>query len=226
MKKIFVLLAILLLPSLAYLFFSLGTVKYSRVPFYGPRKPSGTLDARGKPDTTYYQVPVYQGIDEKRQAFSAKAMDHRIYVASFIRRDSLRFLLSEFANDWQMKPSEWRGLRFVFFVAAQPGDSAKLPDIGKDLNMPDSTVVTLAYPQTKLDSIRETFFPLDPAHPAAQWSNKQLFVIVDRTAHLRGYYDPRQVADIRFMREDYKHILLHDEAVETIEGQKIEQHRQ
>lgn len=227
MKKALVLIAILLFPSLVYLYFSLGSVKYARVPFFGPRYANGKLNAKGKPDTTYYSVPSFSFEDYKRNHVDSRSLTGKIHAVSFITRDSLHRRLGELSAEVRIKGDLWRGIQFVFFLELQDKDSgqAVLPNVGKEIGIPDSMTTSFYCSAAQLDSVRKAYFVSRNQDDKRIWKGYDLFVLIDKNDHIRGYYDPKAVRDLKMMSEDFKHIILHDEAVETIESQKIEQRK-
>ena len=62
LKKIIYLVAILLLPSLFYLFLYTGRHNFHRLEFIGPKV--AVLNDEGKYDTSYHQIPYFEFINQ------------------------------------------------------------------------------------------------------------------------------------------------------------------
>ncbi|MBD99128.1 MAG: SCO family protein [Verrucomicrobia bacterium] len=76
-KKSLILLAILLLPSLLYLFLHTGINNFKALPILGPK----TANASG--DTVYHKIPEFSFSNQNNKTITQKDYDGRIYVADF-----------------------------------------------------------------------------------------------------------------------------------------------
>ena len=78
-KKVFVLLAILIVPSVFYLIVSSGKNNYEHLPILGPREP----DPSGKTDTLYHSVPEFELTNQDGATYQSKTSEGQIVVAEF-----------------------------------------------------------------------------------------------------------------------------------------------
>ncbi|MFY8185220.1 MAG: hypothetical protein ACOVLD_04055, partial [Bacteroidia bacterium] len=69
----------------------------------------------------------------------------------------------------------------------------------------------------KYDSIRKIFFKQKPIHVFNYFA-----VLVDKDRHIRGYYDPTYISEVKRMIEEYKHLVLKDEHANMQDVNKIE----
>lgn len=67
------------------------------------------------------------------------------------------------------------------------------------------------------DSIRKIFFNQKPVHVFNYFA-----VLVDKDRHIRGYYDPTYISEVKRMIEEYKHLVLKDEHANMQDVNKIE----
>ncbi len=67
------------------------------------------------------------------------------------------------------------------------------------------------------DSIRKIFFHQKPIHVFNYFA-----VLIDRDRHIRGYYDPTYISEVKRMIEEYKHLVLKDEHANMQDVNKIE----
>lgn len=67
------------------------------------------------------------------------------------------------------------------------------------------------------DSIRKLFFNQKPIHVFNYFA-----VLVDKDRHIRGYYDPTYISEVKRMIEEYKHLVLKDEHANMQDVNKIE----
>ncbi len=228
MKRI-ALFAILFLPILIYIYFALGVPKAFRAPVFGPRHAVQVKDKNGnfKTDTAYYTIPVFQGRTPDGKPFDSRTLDDRLYVAVFVQRDSAS-LLRYLEEDLRLNRSKWEYARFIFFIE---GDSAGkppagAPDYAKDLKLEGESGTSVFLPPALFDSLRvHHYFVPDPARKKDPWQTPVDAVLIDGKRRIRGYYNLRQVPELKKLREDVPFILFHDEAAQTIEESKVEQKR-
>lgn len=67
------------------------------------------------------------------------------------------------------------------------------------------------------DSIRKIYFKQKPIHVFNYFA-----VLVDKERHIRGYYDPTYISEVKRMIEEYKHLVLKDEHANIQDINKIE----
>jgi protein SCO1/2 len=75
--KLFVLLAILVLPSLAYLLMTTGQNNFKKLPYLWPQ----SVDEKG--DTVFQTIPPFSFVDQNGNTVSDKDLEGKIFIASF-----------------------------------------------------------------------------------------------------------------------------------------------
>ncbi|MBL0341554.1 MAG: SCO family protein [Bacteroidetes bacterium] len=78
-SKVFILLGILILPSIAYLIVSSGDNKYSHLEIFGPKEPSSTHPG----DTVFHQVAPFTLVSQNGASFTSDQLKDKIYVTDF-----------------------------------------------------------------------------------------------------------------------------------------------
>jgi len=76
---------------------------------------------------------------------------------------------------------------------------------------------TMKSERNDLESIRKIFFNQKPIHVFNYFA-----VLVDKDRHIRGYYDPTYISEVKRMIEEYKHLVLKDEHANMQDVNKIE----
>lgn len=230
MKKKLLLIGILLLPTLMYIYFSLGVPHAFRAPFFGPRHAIQVTDKNGNPktDTAYFTIPQFTCTTVGGAAFQSTRLDSHLYVAIFVRPDSMTSQLPMLANDLKLNRDKYAFARFIFFY---PGDSAgnppaMAPDIAAELGLHADTAYTLFLPPATFDTLHSKYyFVPDPARKKDPWTSWSDGVLIDHKRRIRGYYDIRTATDLKRLKEDVPFIFKNDEAVKTIENSNVEQKR-
>lgn len=229
MKKGLILSAVLFLPITIYLIFSLGVPKVMPAPVFGPRTPILVKTKTGgtKTDTSYYHLPAFSFTDAEGRLFSGNELRGSLYIAAFVERDSVSKLFLHLVQDLKVNKGKWGTARFLFL---EKGDSlghkaaADFAINAKSIEW-DSVQVGALLPAT-YDTLRDKHFFIEtPGLSKQPWFNKSDFVLIDRSGRIRGYYNMRNAAELKRLREDISHVTFHDEALETLEGQIIEQRR-
>jgi protein SCO1/2 len=84
-KKTFLLLFILLFPSVFYVYLTAGKEKsFVRLPYYGPKHPFVITDnGKQKKDTVFYSVPDFSFINQNGNSIGSHLMLGRIWVCCF-----------------------------------------------------------------------------------------------------------------------------------------------
>ncbi|GAB4141742.1 MAG: hypothetical protein Fur0041_16940 [Bacteroidia bacterium] len=225
MKKKALLFVLLFLPAIIYIYFALGVPKIKRAPFFGPRKVQVVKDSKGveKNDTVYYSIPAFRCVTREGISFDSKqTLDGRLYLAIFVQPDSLKEILPILADDIRINRKNYSFARFVFFW---PEDSLRpCPDLATELGLGTDTAFSLIVPKATFDSLRDQhYFIPDPSRKKDPWQSKSDAVLIDRVGRIRGYFNIRYAVELKKMKEDVRHVMFRDEAVQTLEQSKVEQ---
>jgi len=68
------------------------------------------------------------------------------------------------------------------------------------------------------EKIKAAYFLKKPIHVFDYFA-----VLIDKNRHIRGYYDPTYISEVKRMIEEYKHLVLKDEHANMQTTNKIEQ---
>jgi hypothetical protein len=229
-KKKIVLLSIILIPSLIYFFFELSEVNFKKMAFYGPK----TLDEKG--DTVYYTIPenalLFSKAFEETNTDSLgnqytvrfskeKEQENEAVVVLFIDKEQESKLagLLEFE-----KYKKEKLLKLKVIIVREPkvyptkNDSLYYERYLNDslgIKMDNFFIRTTAH--FSYAETRDLYFKQKPEHVFNYFA-----VIVDKDRHIRGYYDPTFIVEVKRMIEEYKHLVLKDEHANMQETNKIE----
>lgn len=198
------------------------------MPYYGPR----SLDEKG--DTIYYTLP-----DE--------AFDFGT-ISKDIEADTIGSGLTNLEYNRNMQVKNDTGAFVVVFVKA--GDDSKLNGLleyekykGEKLEnihiyvVKETTIMSdsssnvdqmlRANPNFSLNnpnldsdsfySLNEYYFTGKPIYVMDYFA-----VLIDKDHHIRGYYDPTFISEVKKMIEEYKHLVLKDEHANMQENNSIE----
>lgn len=234
MKKKVILVLIILIPSLIYFFFELSEVNFKKMVYYGPK----TLDVKG--DTVYYTVP--ESALEFGKIWQESNLDSlgNPYLSAYLEKDSSKkqsgaqlvlFVdknqqeklagLLEFEK-YKKEKLDMLDVYIIQYISAPSKQNVNY----YETYLKDSLGITMTNfffrtinvgKAEKYDSIRKIFFKQKPIHVFNYFA-----VLVDKDRHIRGYYDPTYISEVKRMIEEYKHLVLKDEHANMQDVNKIE----
>jgi len=80
LRKVVLLLAILLIPGIAYLILQTGKNNYQTLEIFGPKEP---VPNSAKPDTIYHHIADFSFISQDSSIVTQETVKNKIYVADF-----------------------------------------------------------------------------------------------------------------------------------------------
>lgn len=206
--KIFVLVSLLILPTvLFYFFIYTGVHKVSRLPFYGPVTMT-EKEVKGKTvtDTVYFEIPSVDLLKTDSSKFNPLHLEKRIYVAQFLdfsKMDSIPNQVIFCASEILKKHSD---IYFVTYLEHYKGQPIPKPSsYTPNLTGKDTAWLYIMVPDNKLDSIRTNgYFINDPdmKDPIDPYS----MVLVDKERRIRGYYNPTLASDIKRVQGEIEYL--------------------
>jgi len=249
-KKKVILVLIILIPSLIYFFFELSEVNFKKMAYYGPKTldakgdtvyytiPESALkfgkvwqesfvDSLGKPNAIQYfdldsskkqaGARLVLFVDKNQQEKLAGLLEFEKY-----KKEKLD-MLDVYIVQCPTGVPEKRGAGYyqVFNLVEKKNNENFYETYLKDslgITMSNFYYRTLwVNNKEDYDSIRKLFFNKKPIHVFNYFA-----VLVDKDRHIRGYYDPTYISEVKRMIEEYKHLVLKDEHANMQDVNKIE----
>lgn len=211
--KKWLLVLIILVPSLMWVILETSTINSHKLYHYGPKK------VIGKNDTDYYKVPdsgFYERSPLNEKQIVIDTTNYPVYAIAFIKR--------HYSNESYRVPGLWEYLNYKkdkvehipFFLVAEETDSSAI--IRETLQkMGDSkNVHFLGLKQPAFDSINKLYFTGKPIH-----IDYSFFCLIDSKRNIRGYYDGRFVSEIKRLTEEYQHLRLKEEKQKLIQENEV-----
>lgn len=198
-------LAVLVLPSVAYLLISTGKNDYQRLEIFGPKEAS-----RIPGDTIYHTIAPFELVSSSGNPFGSDSLKNKIFVAEFF-----------FATCQTICPKMSMQMKRVQEAYL---DDKEISLISITVNPEKDTVPALAEYAHKMGAIpgkwsfltgqkrpiydlaRNSFFlaamPGDGGPDDFIHSEK--LVLVDKEMRIRGYYDGTDYADVNLLMDEIK----------------------
>jgi cytochrome oxidase Cu insertion factor (SCO1/SenC/PrrC family) len=224
-RKGLIVLAILLLPSLLYVFFALGKANFRKLPYHGPKAVRDTfINGQQQKDSIPYSLPAFSIAGTQRQQVSSNTFSGKPYIAAFISDWGPKTAkqLKGLAEYAKLKQEDLSYIKFVFFVQSDSSLPAPLPEVADTLSIDKSKCITLHGTAEEMIKLQKMYY-VGLEGLVNKYINQA--VLVDEKNHVRGYYDISSVSGMKTLKEDFEHLVLHDEAQETKDQFNIETKR-
>ncbi len=195
--KTFILLAILVMPSLAYLFMTTGTNRFKKLPYFGPKE---ELNAKG--DTLYHSIPAFSFTDQNGNVVSDKDLDGKIYVAGFFFA-SCQGTCPKITNQLFRVQDRFKAVRDLkilsFTVDPQRDSVAALDAYGKKFMVNPKKWFLLTGEKAKIYELAmKGYFANAGAgiKGTEDFMHTENVLLIDKEKHIRGIYEatnPKEV---------------------------------
>lgn len=213
-NKKWLLLLIIVFPSVFWLILETSSINSRKLPFYGPKQTTA------KGDTLFYMVgsKFYTQTENSSGTSAVDSIKFPLYAVVFLsskyRPDSYRLTgLWEYLN---YKKGKIEHIPFIL-VTEQEGNNSAAFDELKKLEQ-SKNVSFYAWKKNTFDSLVKSYFKDKP-----YYIDYSFFMLVDEKRHIRGYYDGRYVSELKRLIEEYQHLRLKEEKQLLIEANEIKQ---
>ncbi len=214
-KKVLVLAAIIILPCVFYLTIRTGQNHYTPPDYYGPRT-LGVGD--GKKDTVYHTVPAFEFVNFDGSTISSNNFEQKIYVADFFFA-TCPTICPKMAGQMQRLQIEFKDdpevLLLSHTVNPEKDTVAALAAYALAHNaQPGKWYIVTGEKELIYNQAREGYFvsATEGSGGPDDFIHSELFVLVDKENHIRGYFDGTDINDvaklidqIKVLQYNYKH---------------------
>lgn len=212
-NKKWLVLLIVIFPSLFWVILETSTINSSKLPHYGPKK---TLSAN---DTIFHTIQTqFETIDGSHQPELFDTVTHPVIAVMFIKdaykNDAYR--ISGFWEYVNYKIEKIDKIPFILVCEKENGASETVTNI-KAMAKNAPNIFFTSWPKHSFDSLNKTYFIEKP-----YYIDYSFFALVDKKRHIRGYYDARYVAEIKRLISEYQHLRLKEEKQQMLNNNKID----
>lgn len=217
LKKIFFLSAILLMPSLFYLFLYTGEHNFKRLQYYGHKK--ATLNNEGKYDTTYHTIPYFEFINQDGKKVTRDDLLGKVYVADFffVTCPTICPKMTTNMVYIQNKFEDRKDLHFLSITVNPEADS--VPVLKEYAQKVHANTKNWDFVTGNKDDIYNIafngFFVSVAKDSIAEggFLHSKLLILVDKNGHVRGYFDGTVYSEMKKDLTDAIDILYREEVV-------------
>lgn len=217
-KKVLILVMILALPGfLYYLLNTKGKNRYKPLPYFGPKKLSGTshkFHGEVIPDTTYHKLPYFKLVDQNGDTVSTKSLKDKIFIANFFYTNcptvcntinkNIKALLNDYAKN--------KMFMFVSITVDPERDSvAALKKYAESFKPPHIEWKFLTGDTSIIYPLARKGFLVDAVKVGDNdfiYSDK--LILIDKEKHVRGYYSGTSAKDITKLNDEIKVMIAEE----------------
>lgn len=216
MKKILILLAILVIPGMAYLFIKSGKNNYKHLEIFGPKEPmEKIIDGKTVIDTTYHTIGNFSFIDQDSNTVNQSIVKDKIYVADYFfttckticpqMSDQLMRVQHAYKDDPEV-------IILSHTVDPEGDNTTVLKEYAAKHNAIKGKWYFLTGDKKELyDMARNSYFvtamPGDGG--ADDFIHSEQFVLIDKQKRIRGFYDgtdynevTRLIGEIKVLKKE------------------------
>lgn len=208
-KKRWLLILIVIFPSLFWVILESSTINSRRLPFYGPK----TSLSNG--DTLFYRVgdSFFPPAGTNSAATRLDSSEFPIYAIAFVRQ-KYREDAYRLTGLWEYLAYKNHKIEHIPVILVTESGSpaqAELSRLSESKN-----IHFRAWPAAGCDSLVNSYFKAKP-----YYIDYSFFLLIDANRHIRGYYDARYVSEIKRLIEEYQHLRLKEEKHKLIKDNEI-----
>ena len=222
-KKISFLIAILLLPSIFYLLLYSGKHNFHRLEFIGPKE--AVLNDEGKYDTIYHQIPYFEFVNQDGNKITRDDLLGHVYITDFFFATCPTICPKMTTNMSyiQEKFKDNKNLRFLSITVNPEHDSVSvLAEYAKKVHADTKSwdfvtgnkdsIYDIAFNGFFVSTQRDSIAPGGFLHSG-------MLILIDKNAHIRGYFDGTTHKEIKEKLIDAIDILYKEDVV-PLKGKK------
>jgi protein SCO1/2 len=207
-KRIAILIAILFLPSLAYLLLKTGKNNFKHLAIYGPRD----VAANGK-DTIYHSLPPFSFINQDGQNVTDATYTGRIFVANFFFT-SCKTICPEMTiqmNRVLLKFKKNPQILLLSHTVDPEHDSVPvLKNYASVHNIDSKRWALVTGPKKAIyDHARYGYFisALNGDGGPTDFIHDDKLILIDKEKHIRGYYDGTKPKEVNRLLDEINVLL-------------------
>lgn len=213
-NKKWLLLLIILFPSVFWLILETSTINSRKLPHYGPKSFNGK-------DTLFYSVNNLKFLSIQNGKPEAKQFDtinYPIAAVVFIKEKYAKenFRLEGLLDYTQHQKSDIDKIPFLLVYENSDTTGSNFYNLKDSLHISLSNIEQCFWRKNSFDSINFYFFKEKPVY-----IDYSFIALVDVKRHIRGFYDGRYSAEVKRLLQEYKHLRIKEEKKIMIQENEI-----
>lgn len=191
LQKVAFLVAILLLPSLFYLFLYTGANNFKRLPIYGPKE----LSESNPKDTIYHKIPDFSLTNQNGETVSLSDLEGKIYVADFFFATCPTICpkMTTHMLELQKHFYDLEDFHLISYTVNPEHDTPEvLKEYAEKVRAKDSVWDFVTGPKKEIYDLALNGYlvnAMEDEMAAGGFLHSQWLVLVDKQGRIRGYFD-------------------------------------
>ncbi|GIV26710.1 MAG: hypothetical protein KatS3mg027_0524 [Bacteroidia bacterium] len=212
-NKGWIVVIIILLPSLIWILLDVSLIRSKKLNYFGPKKL-----ANNQKDTIYYSVKETTFLSEKLQPVSLDTNNFKVFMIAFIKPEYIKekFRIDQFLTMAHYEPEKIKHIPIVLVYPFKNNSTFFNLKDSLHLNLPN--IHSFYLPDTTFNLINQKYFLQKP-----YYVNYSFAVLVDKDRHIRGYYDWRYADELKRSIQEFNHLIVKEGYKQTLQKNKIEQ---
>jgi hypothetical protein len=201
-NKKWIVVLIVLLPSLLWIILETSTINSRKLPQYGPKQ------LIAEKDTLFYSViPQFKTSNGQLSPQLFDTVNFPIMALMFVkeayRNDAYR--ISGFWEYVNYKKDKIEHIPFVLVTELNDSLSQTEKELNKMTEYSDN-IHFCGWNKSSYDSINKLYFKEKP-----YYIDYSFMILLDKKRHVRGYYDSRYVSEVKRLLDEYRHLRIKEE---------------
>jgi len=212
-KNKFVLIAVLVIPSVLYIALTTGKHNIKPLPYLGVKTPvTNVIEGKTTVDTIYHAIPEFSFTDQTGKTFGSADLENKIYVANFFFTScptickEMQSLMKTIYDRFE----QFQDVRFVSFTVDPDNDTPEvLAQFADRLNVKPEKWHFLTGEKEKIYTLANSFLLNASEDAAAEggFLHSDMVVLIDRKKNIRGVYEGTDVKDMKRAIDEVKTLI-------------------
>ncbi len=211
-NKKWIVLLIVIFPSLFWVILETSTINSKKLPFYGPRTWNGK-------DTVYYSRElVFSRLNGEPGIVQIDTLSFPVVVVMFVKDTykSEAYRISGFWEYVNYKTDKLKEIPFVFVCEKDSNNKSLVYGELSQMAGKSDNLFFCGADKNYFDAINKEYFVSKPVYV-----DYSFFVLMDKKRRIRGYYDGRYAAEIKRLIEEYRHLRIKEEKQNMLRENEI-----
>ncbi len=219
LKKTLILLAILVVPSVAYLILHTGKTNFTVPEIYGPKEPViNTINGKQVVDTIYHTVGGFSLLSSDSTLITESVVDGKFSVVDFFFT-SCTTICPRMTGQFMRIQDKFRDNNDVVLLSFTVDPEHDTPSILKQYSVKQKAIDNKWYfitgeKKVIYDLARNSYFAttLEGDGGPNDFVHSEKLVLVDKKKQIRGFYDGTDPYETKKLLEDLDILILEDKA--------------
>jgi protein SCO1/2 len=209
LKKVLLLLAVLVIPGVAYLILQTGKNNYKTLDIFGPKEPV-TNSAGNVPDTIYHQIADFSFISQDSSIVTQETVKNKIYIADFFFT-TCRSICPKMTNQLMRVQNAFSDDPDVIIISHTVDPETDTPPVlaryaAKHNAVKGKWFFVTGDKKQLYDMARNSYYitAMEGDGTGDDFIHSEKIVLIDKDKRIRGFYDGTDYYEITRLIEEVK----------------------